>query len=73
MRFKIELDNVGRGKVTYSFEIETESLLDAEDAAATECRKYLASRFIDTCHDYGPFYTVYAGDRPVGKVSITKL
>ncbi len=72
-KYKIELENVGRGNVCRAVEVEAGSLLDAEDVAARECRKHLASRFIDTCHDYGQFYTVYAGDRPVGKVSIVKL
>ncbi len=72
-KWRIDLQNVGRGKMTRSVEIEAETLPDAEDMAICECGQYLMSRDIGLVDKTDLTYTVLAGMRPVGKVNIVSI
>jgi hypothetical protein len=73
-KWRIDLENVGRGKVTRSVEVTADTLPDVEHRAVKECSKHLMSRGVEV-EKLGDGidlnYTVLAGFRPVGKVKIT--
>ena len=72
-KWKINLLNIGRGKVTRSVDINAETLPDAEQRAIQECGKHLMSRDIGLIDKTDLTYTVLAGMRSVGKVEIVTI
>jgi hypothetical protein len=74
MKFKIELIRVGRDDKSLKFEFEG-NLLQAQERAIKECKKYLMSSDVDiTPISQNPnYYWVNAGFRTVGNVTIKEI
>ena len=72
-KWRIELENVGRGKVTRTLIVNANTLLDVEHRAVRECGKHLMSRDIGIEDNADLTYTVIAGLRSVGKVKIVSI
>ena len=70
-KWKIELQDVGRGKISRSVNVEAATLPDVEDRAIRECGKHLMSRDIGLVDKTDLTYTVLAGVHSVGKVRIS--
>lgn len=72
-KWRVGLENVGRGKVCRSVEFAAISLPAAEQRALRECSKHLMSRDIYLGDKCDLTYIVLAGCCPVGKVLITSI
>jgi len=70
-KWKIELKNIGRGKINHSLEVNADTLPEAENRAIRECQKYLMSDDVGLLDNSDLTYTVTAGYNSVGTVSIT--
>lgn len=72
--WRIHLENIGRDKVTRSVDVdEKHTLPEVEQIAIHECSKHLLSREIGLTDKCDLTYTVFAGMRSVGKVSIVSV
>lgn len=72
-RWKIELIDVGRGKVCRTYKSHYDTLVEVEARALTCCKKYLASKGVFIEHHGDLVYDIYAGSRLVGHVKITSI
>ena len=72
-KWRIELLNIGRGKITRSIEVDAETLPDVEDRAIRECGKHLMSRDVALVDKTDLTYTVLAGFHSVGKVQVVSI
>lgn len=71
--WKLELRNIGRGKVSKDIEINADTLPIAEKKALRECGRYLMSRDIGLAYHDETTYLITAGYREVGQVRIVKI
>lgn len=72
-KWRVDLENIGRSDITRSVEVEADTLPDVEDVAIRECGHHLMSQDIGLMDKTDLTYTVVAGLRPVGKVTITSI
>ena len=72
-KWRIELQDIGRSKVSRSIEINAKTLPDAENRAIKECGRHLMSRDIGLIDKTDLTYTVLAGMHTVGKVNIISI
>lgn len=72
-KWRIELHKIGRGKITRSVDIESQTLEGAEAKAIQECRKHLRSNDVDLCDKLDLTYSVCAGFYTVGQIKIISI
>lgn len=71
--FRIYFTNVGHREKSVNFEVNADTLEEAENTALIECRKQLLSKNVMLVHVKNLTYEVVAGLTVVGRVFIRSL